>query len=155
MSGRLVEQQQVQAKTADVIAEREHAVAVVEQKLNQQSREIEAQSLALKEREADISSRMRQLETDTAELAAAREMVFTMQAQLERDHHEVASQREELLQRLGITPPRAAAPQPSRRAAAVHAPSWRSSSEPKPASTDGAEQFRKLRRDSKRKAIGV
>ena len=80
----------------------------------------------------------------------------TLQSQLAQGQQEVAAQREELLQRLGSAPaiPIATRPEKPSREPGISEPS-ESTATPKPAASRAAEQFRKLRRDAKRKAIGA
>ena len=68
----------------------------------------------------------------------------------------MAAQREELLQRLGGTGQAASASRVREASAELAASSEVSrKSVPKPGASRAADQFRKLRRDAKRKAIGV
>jgi hypothetical protein len=91
------------------------------------------------------------MEQQSAEIRRTRETLATMQAQMNRDHQEIAQQRQELLERLGAVEVSGSngASKPAAAAAAA-GNGWQ---HPKPAAM--ADQFRKLRRDSKRRAIGV
>jgi len=79
-----------------------------------------------------------------------------LQSQLADGQRDVAAQREELLNQLGGAhhiPVRAISK--STEHATGFTPSSKAEAFPKPAAGRAADQFRKLRRDAKRKAIGA
>ncbi len=92
--------------------------------------------------------------TYAKELAGTRDTLAYLQAQVAQGQLEVAAQRDELLQRLG-----GARQIPVTARSENHQPEIQEepspASAPKPAASRAAEQFRKLRRDAKRKAIGA
>jgi DNA repair exonuclease SbcCD ATPase subunit len=106
----------------------------------------------------ELAARAHEMDARACELAKARDAMAAMQAQVTRDNEEIAIQRDELLQRLGsvplITIPSTNGNGGSRLSTSLrHEPVL--VGVPKPAGGAAAEQFRKLRRDAKRRAIGV
>ena len=127
----------------------------IESQLGGQKEALESQRLELERRQQELEERSRQLEARDAELGELRETLIAMQTQLADDQKDVAAQRKALLRQLGGADQSGAmregwqdAQDPS---AQDHVPQRH---HPKPAAA-AADQFRKLRRDAKRKAIGV
>jgi len=154
---RLAEEQKVHTAAVQSLAERESALKASRDALQREIGEWEPRQKELQNWELRLKECERSLESEVAELNKTREALTAMQAQLNRDHQEIAVQREELLQRLGstprlpATPPNAdAVPEP---AVETDQPAWHPA--PKPAIARPVDQFRKLRRDAKRKAIGA
>jgi len=139
-----------------------------EQELTANSRVLQEKFAALEQREEELESlaqeleeRQQRVDREAAEIGRTREALGAMHAQLAHDQKEVASQREELLTRLGAAPPKSSGSSPVN---VVHpkekmpAPSTNGSSGQDDAETPAsaaARQFRKLRRDAKRRAIGA
>jgi hypothetical protein len=155
---RLAEQEQRQAAAAKILAERENGLAQAERELENHLRSLEPRKRQLEQQEQELTAQRRQVDAQAAELDETRKTLAAMQAQLTRDHQEIAVQRDTLLERLGSVARVAPAPAESLRVGiagepvSAHATPVRG---PKPAALPADEQFRKLRRDAKRKAIGV
>lgn len=144
------------AAAVAIIAERERAVELAERRLNEMACELEPQRQVMEQREVELSSRTEQLESYANELTDMRETLIRMQEQLAQSQHEVAHQREELLSRLGSTPvPTSAARRMDQKFEPVQSVPILNGHKPKAAGGVAAEQFRKLRRDAKRRAIGA
>ena len=148
-----------------LLAERERSLEQMEQRFNEQLAELEPQRERLDRRERDMMAREEQIETFAAELNDTHRALSTLQQQLARDQQDLAAQRQELLDQLGgvkevpigttgrIGDPASSAPPPT--PAPPPSPAAPGAPKPKPAASAAAGQFRKLRRDAKRKAIGV
>jgi len=156
------QRKELEAQLADIVRvsadleTRTASIARIERETDAKARELEPKKQDLERREQELRSWSEQVEVQTAEMTQTREVLTDMQAQLEHDHKEVSAHRDELLQRLSQFGPRTAPPVPAapvepEKPSAAH-PSGRS---PKPAVAQAVDQFRKLRRDAKRKAIGV
>ncbi len=124
--------------------------------LDRQRSDIESSSAQLHDGQSALAVRSQQLDDYAAELAATRDALGTMQTQLSREQRDLATQRQELLQRLGSStcslpePPNVeAVPDASEQSEVLQ------SRLPKPAACRPSDQFRKMRRDTKRRAIGV
>lgn len=144
------------AASVAIIAERERAVELAERRLNEMASELEPRQQSLEHREAEIASRTEQLESYANELTELRETLIRMQEQLAQSQHDVAHQREELLSRLGSTPIPTTAPRRlEQKIEPMQAVPTLNGNKPKSAGGVAAEQFRKLRRDAKRRAIGA
>lgn len=131
--------------------------------------EMDSMKTELQNRENEIFSRTQQLDADMADQANIRDSLATLQEQLNRDQEEIAVHREELMQRLGATTKTAKTSTRNKQAVSVDETTHpdedlvAEESEPKkdspkkasPKPASGADQFRKLRRDAKRKAIGA
>lgn len=128
--------------------------------------EMESMKVDLENQENEIASRTQQLDADIADQVTVRDTLATLQEQLNRDQEEISVQREELMQRLGATTKSSSRKKQAVPVNEASEPDEDLNSEetkpeidspkkasPKPAS--GADQFRKLRRDAKRKAIGA
>ena len=144
----LARREQACASIESVIQDRERSVGKAQEAATQRQNELAARQAELDAQREDLTSRVTKVQQAEAELTAQREALASLQEQLTRDHHEIATQREELLKQLGAVPPR------SSMDATPVAPALAEPA-PKPAASKSAEQFRKLRRDAKRKAIGV
>ncbi len=140
---------------------RELALSSAESQLNQLAAEIEPKQEALDKREHDLEARSGKLEMLACELDERRKMLVTMQTELEHSQQTVSSQREELLARLGSIHEA-----PTSSMAIPHETPHQEipedieeiqspSAKPKPAASAATDQFRKLRRDAKRRAIGA
>ena len=149
---RLAEHQEAQARAVATLAEREHALARSEQQMENRTVEQNTRESEFQQQVSEFSAKAKALEADALALATARETVTALQAQLNRDHEEIALQREELLRRLDSAPQVVRTPSNGQ---SVPAPSTPWQSVPKPASAPKVDRFRKLRRDAKRRAIGV
>lgn len=144
------------AASVAIIAERERAIELAERRLNDMANELQPRQQSLEQREAEIAARTEQLEAYANELTELRETLIRMQEQLAQSQHEVAHQREELLSRLGSTPVPSTAPRKlEQKFEPVQAVPTLNGNKPKSAGGVAAEQFRKLRRDAKRRAIGA
>ncbi len=156
------EQQHLQAERESLTAathtleERERAAAALEERIRQTEAQLQdvaakqhAREYELEERVAQIDTHGHESESQAAEAASARETVAMLQNQLERELAEVAAQREELMRRLDVTPMPAAGEPTQPLPDEAPAPAEESSERKK------AGMFRKLRRDAKRKALGV
>lgn len=125
--------------------------------------ELESMSQNLQQQESDITTRAKQLEAEESEHASIRDTLATLQGQLNRDKEEIATQREELMERLGSTPKhtskKSVKSEPVEQADEVEeqepAPEVLAPKKATPKPASGSDQFRKLRRDAKRKAIGA
>lgn len=128
----------------------------IESQFSGQKEALESQQLELERRKQELEERSRQIEARDAELGELRETLLAMQAQLADDQKEVAAQREALLRQLGDSdqsgPMREGRQNVQNPPAQANVPQKH---HPKPAAAAAADQFRKLRRDAKRKAIGV
>lgn len=143
-----------QAAVAQSLAEREHDVATAEQRLAASTQSLEQQRLQLQQKETEIARRVDFIEAEAAELESARDAILSLQQQLDRDHETIVGQREELLRRLAATPISKPGPRGSQPPAPVEPePVATAANGPKPGAS--VDQFRKLRRDAKRKALGV
>lgn len=144
------------AATVALIAERERAAEFAERRLNELAQELQPRQQAVEQQELELSSRTEQLESYAGELTEMRETLIRLQEQLAQSQHEVSHQREELLARLGSTPAPMTAPRRlDQKFEAVEAVPTLPGSKPKSAGGVAADQFRKLRRDAKRRAIGA
>lgn len=142
----------------------QHTVALKE--LETRDRKYEADQRSLEDRMANINAHAQQLQNEQEalsqsrqefdarvdELEETRQALGVMQAQLTGDQKALADQRNQLLDQLGpstarTVPAMPEEPQPETVLTKV--------AEPKPAENNSARLFRKLRRDSKRRAIGV
>ncbi len=151
---KLKDQEHKQKALTHSFAEREEALVQARRELESKTRELEPQRQALERREQELAARCQAVNAQTLELDQTREMLAVMQAQLEQDNHALSAQRDELLHKLSTvarpTPPSEAFMVQAEKSVAAHPPRG-----PKPAVADAIDQFRKLRRDAKRKAIGV
>ncbi len=152
----MAEHQAAQERAVATLAEREHSLARSVQQMENRAAEQNTRESEFQQQVSEFNAKAKALEADASALAAARETVTALQAQLNRDHEEIAVQREELLHRLDCAP-QVARTRSNGRNAPDHAPApstpWQSG--PKPASAPKVDRFRKLRRDAKRRAIGV
>lgn len=166
-----VHQLEEQRNTLD--RERQEHVSVVEQSARQARDAQEAQAqVSLKTKECDVKMRglaqreevlakhEGELESQMSEFEHTRGMLTQMHTQLAREQKEVALQREELLGRLGAVSGAHAPADSSRKSSAVQVDSAtveKSDEQTKNASVldTAAKQFRKLRRDAKRRVIGA
>jgi chromosome segregation ATPase len=152
----VAQERQAQDSAAAVLAERERRLEQAEQQLRTQTAEFELKLIEIGEQEKELQARAKHLDEFAAELTETREALSCLQTQLSHGQQDIAAQREELLQQLGNThqvPLRVVSSPPEQ-----DAPLTSSSKDgvfPKPAASRAAEQFRKLRRDAKRKAIGA
>lgn len=144
------------------IVEIKNEVDMQRNEIAAKSSELESVRQSLQEQENDISARAMKLETEESQHASIRDTLVTLQDQINHDKEEIASQREELMERLGstpkISPKKPATPEPvdvmetQEPEPEPEAPAVKKAS---PKSATGSDQFRKLRRDAKRKAIGA
>ena len=150
-----LEQLQAEVATAEKeLRNREQSLQAAQREV-----EIKVRDLASKQREFDIRAldlhkQTSELEQRSNELEELREALTEMQAQLTTDHNEVTAHREELLKRLSRLPDHHAEhqePMPS----VLEMPPETNGFGAKPAAAGGVDQYRKLRRDAKRRAIGV
>ena len=145
----LAEQQRKYDAACKALAKKEQQVAGGERKLAEQTSALAPKKQELEGLRTELDARTKQLEDQASALGKTRETFAAMQSQLTQDQEAVAQQREELLRRLGETPAGKATPQEP-LVPVGPAPKDRA---PKPAAA--VDQFRKLRRDAKRKSIGV
>ena len=104
----------------------------------------------------ELAAQEEHLDAQAAELSDTKSTLRSMQAQLAEGQKEVAVQREQLLDRLGGAPPLPTEIRQGRIESEESTPVDSSvESVPKPASSQAAAQFRKLRRDAKRKVVGL
>ncbi len=152
----LDQEKQAHASAVSMLVERESAIEIAETNLAEQRQITEPRFKELERRETEFSARSKEIEAYAAELDGTRKTLLTMQEQLELAQKEVATQREELLRRLGGTSQMPLiAKTPDRNVGQISDLEIESPGKPKPAASPAAEQFRKLRRDAKRRAIGV
>ena len=153
---RLAEHEQRQAAATLALASREKALAQSERELETRVRALERRKRELEQQENELSAQRQQLDTQVSELNETRKTLTAMQAQLTRDHQEIVVQRDELLQRLGdvarVAPTGTESTGIAEEPITANATPMRG---PKPAVAQAVDLFRKLRRDAKRKAIGV
>lgn len=153
---RLAEHEQRQAVAALALASREKALAQSERELEIRVRALEPRKRELEQQEKELTAQRRQLDVQVTELNETRKTLTAMQTQLTRDHQEIAIQREELSQRLDsvarVAPSRSESVGIAEAPVSARVTPMRG---PKPAVAQAVDQFRKLRRDAKRKAIGV
>jgi chromosome segregation ATPase len=136
------------------LRKREQALQAEKQEIDAKLRELIPKQKELNLRAVELEAQASELEQKGDELEELRETLTEMQAQLKTDHNEVTAHREELLRRLSRLPDHHAEHQEPVPAVLEISPAsngWG----PKPASAGGIDQFRKLRRDAKRRAIGV
>ena len=142
----------------------QHTVALKE--LETRDRKYEADQRSLEDRMANINAHAQQLQSEqealtqsrkeydarAEKLEETRQALSVMQAQVTEDQKALADQRNQILNQLGpSTATKAPAIPEVPQAEMVPA----NVAEPKPAEKKSAKLFRKLRRDSKRRAIGV
>lgn len=169
----LAERQRKTDESAKSLAEKEESVAKAgeqyEEALRQlvpQREEIERQSQALKERHGRLAERSDELDLHAKELDGSRDALVAMRDQLLRDQSEIASHREALLTQIGRQvdcgdganqASDASAKRAGKNGASSGAVSIPKAPKPKPKAGGGSstDQFRKLRRDAKRKSIGL
>jgi len=153
---RFAEQEQKLASAAQALAGRETALTHSERELESRVCAIESGKRDLVLHEKELAAQREQLNRQATELDETRETLASMQAQLTRDHQETSKQRDELLKRLDrvkqVVPSRPEIVGVAEEPISAQATPLRG---PKPAIVQSVDQFRKLRRDSKRKAIGV
>jgi len=147
--------QKAHETAAKSLAERERALKQADQQLADRARELGPRFKELESRELQLAGRAEQLETFAAELTETREALAAVQDQLARGQQEIAAQRDELLQRLGGVPSFPLKPAVDHAGTSAGRLPAADVTKPKPAADAAAEQFRKLRRDAKRKAIGA
>lgn len=144
-------QGQIRAESADLRTQREQLTKEREQLLKSQ---------------ADLTQVHKEVETKFAELAQASSNINQLRAEIESAREELDSERIALCgERVRQFSPGTETPEVAvsreqvlinnDRAAAQLSSHRSREPEPKPASNDAALQFRKLRRDAKRKAVGV
>ena len=138
-----------------MLAEREHALRTTEEQLREQVAALAPQRQELARRSEELTAQSQQLGSYAEDLARTKQTLVTMQAQLAHDQKEVVTQRESLLECLGSAPPTPAISATLACTRESLAPLRTPGPAPKAAATPAARQFRKLRRDAKRKAIGV
>ena len=152
---RAAEEREAQNAAAAALAEKEASVLQAEKDLQAQMRELEPKWIEIRQREKELQTRAEQLDGFAAELNETRDTLACLQSQLADGQRDVAAQREELLNQLGGAHH---IPVPAILKSTEHTgftPSSKAEAFPKPAAGRAAEQFRKLRRDAKRKAIGA
>lgn len=153
---RLAEHEQRQAAAAQTLANREKALAQYERELETRTRALEPLKRELDQQEKELIVQRQQLDLQVSELNETRKTLTAMQDQLTRDHQGLSIQHDELLQRFGSESP--VAPSQTESVGVAEEPVSAQATPtrgPKPAVAQLVDQFRKLRRDSKRKAIGV
>lgn len=165
-----VEFEQSRRAAADELVKREKALAADKKSLDAAIAALEPQRTEIERLRRTLDARAHDLDGREEELKKTREALAAMQAQLARDHHEIAVQREELLERLGGVASIPAIPANGADRAdgtpvvydETHGTistnpdsdeHWHPA--PKPAVSTAADQFRKLRRDARRKIVGV
>jgi chromosome segregation ATPase len=150
-----IEQLQAQVASAESdLKKREQALHSAQREVENKLRELAPKQKELDLRALDLEAQTSELEQRGSELEELREALSEMQSQLKSDHDEVSAHREELLKRLSRLPDHHAEnqePMPTMLEVPAESNGWA----PKPASTGGVDQYRKLRRDAKRRAIGV
>ena len=137
------------------MADRERTVQTSEQQVREQISALEPQREELAQQSQGLLSKSKELETYAAELAQTRDTLVAMQNQLVKDQQEIATHRESLLERLGSVQRSASVPADLTSGLAPLPAAPVGPGVAKPAATPAARLFRKLRRDAKRKAIGV
>ncbi len=153
----LMEEKEKHANVVDLIAEREQSLETAERQVQTLNSELMPRKQAIEQRELELADREQELQKYANELTETRSALLDMQQQLEHNQIEVSKQREQLISQLGAGEPIARDPhQPTNivtpRPVTVVEPT---PAQPKPASNMAAQQFRKLRRDAKRRAIGA
>lgn len=137
------------------LAVKEADIERTRKQYEQLASELEPRRLAIEQDEVRLAAQRDQLEAYASELEDTRQALVTMQEQLTHEQQELNAQRGELLQKIGGIPRIAAAPSIAPKPASPPDVFAEVASGPKPAASSAAEQFRKLRRDAKRRAIGV
>ena len=162
----LEEVQRQQAEAANALAERERASNENEARLSRQIKELEPLRHTLDERQAELEERSEHLANFESELTEKHRLLATLQEQLTEEQRQVAQQRRIMFDRLG-TPEQGESDGPtvSMPTREVDRPTGVTEeavkvnavpvATPQPAAGGKADQFRKLRRDAKRRAIGV
>ena len=151
---RLEELQGQVASAESDLKKREQAVHAAQRDVETKLRELAPKQKELDLRALDLEAQTTELEQRAGELEELREALAEMQSQLKTDHDEVSAHRAELLKRLSRLPEQHAEhqePMPAMLELPPDANGWG----PKPAATGGVDQYRKLRRDAKRRALGV
>ncbi len=151
---RLEELQSHVVSAESELKKREQAVLAAQREVENRLRELAPKQKELDLRALDLEAQTTELEQRGSELEELREALTEMQSQLKTDHDEVSAHRQELLKRLSRLPEQHAENQEP-MPAMVEMPPDSNGWAPKPAATGGVDQYRKLRRDAKRRAIGV
>lgn len=162
----LTEAQRRQVQAAETLGERERAVQEEESKVIRQAEELAPLRNALDQRQLDMQAQSEQLESLDAELSEKHRMLATLQEQLVHEQQQIADQRRIMFERLGtenqVASGDTTAPVPAKGAPdqtgvtqPVESVAQAPVTAPQPPAGGKADQFRKLRRDAKRRAIGV
>ena len=150
-----LEELQCQMDSAESeLKKREHALHAAQREVETKLRELAPRQKELDLRALDLEAQTTELEQRGSELEELREALTEMQTQLKSDHNEVSAHRAELLKRLSRLPEQHAEHQEP-MPAMFELPTDHNGWGPKPAATGGVDQYRKLRRDAKRRALGV
>ncbi len=160
LRAQLEEQARANSARADEIMQRDAELEMARQRLNEESQSVHAMNEEMQSRTDELERREEEVQASVGDVASRREALGTLQNQLVREQKDLAGQRQELLDRLDTVPVRAGRTEKTSDADAVavegqSAELLQSGPAPKPAGNSAAEQFRKLRRDSRRKAVGV
>lgn len=148
-----------QKESAKCLAVKEEKLARARQACDDERKQLEPQRKEIRRQKEGLEERSEKLDAYAEELAGSRTALETMQHQLGRDQEEIATQRQSLLSKIGgaIQSPDAPEAKQQKKAARSEptaAPKARGPG-PKTGGGSSAGQFRKLRRDAKRKSIGL
>lgn len=145
--------------TARSLAESKESIARERKQCREELQQLAPQREEIQKQSAALAQRTEQLDSHAAELEETRSTLETLQHQIAHDQREVASQRETLLSKIGSTGNTAseskAEPDGTRLRPGEKSTHGSQLQAPKPGAGNAAAQFRKLRRDAKRKAIGI
>lgn len=169
----IAERQKDMEESVKWLTEKEESVARAGQQyedglgeLASQREQIQQESDSVNDRQSRLAEQSDQLELYAKELDGSRSALEAMQVQLLRDQSEIALHREALLTQIGRQgegvgranqSPDVPAKRPDENDSASRSVSIPKAPKPTPKAGGGssAEQFRKLRRDAKRKSIGL
>lgn len=153
----LNKERQAHMSAARAQSEREAAFQQTHAQVEALAQSLVPRQAAIEQEEARLVAHREQLEAYASELEETRTALVTMQTQLAHEQQELVSQRGEILQRFADLPKLGGAPNlnGNGKTSLPPPPIMERPGSPKPAANVSADQFRKLRRDAKRRAIGV
>ena len=162
----LEDAQRQQTEAGQALDERGRAFEENEARLGRQIKELEPLRCTLDQRQTELEERSEQLASLETELTEKHRMLATLQDQLTEEQQQVAQQRRLMLERLGppeqvdsdrlpVSMPTPEMEQPTGVTQVAEKVTTVPVATPQPAAGGKADQFRKLRRDAKRRAIGV
>ncbi|MCH7993069.1 MAG: hypothetical protein IIB57_01345 [Planctomycetes bacterium] len=162
----LEDAQRQQTEAAKALDERGRVFSENEARLGKQIKELEPLRCTLDQRQTELEERSEQLASFETELTEKHRMLATLQDQLTEEQQQVARQRRLMLERFGtpeqvdsdrrtVSRPTPEMEEPTGVTQVAVKETTVPVATPQPAAGGKADQFRKLRRDAKRRAIGV